>query len=59
VGAVELGERRGIAIFACAGGVLAARITGRPVIRSVLRQLISTVVVVVIIYVIGHFVGAV
>jgi vacuolar iron transporter family protein len=47
------------AVFACAGGVLVARITGRPVIRSVLRQLISTVIVVVIIYVIGHFVGAV
>jgi VIT1/CCC1 family predicted Fe2+/Mn2+ transporter len=58
VGAVELGERRGIAIFACVSGVLVARITGRPAIRSVLRQLISTAVV-VIIYVIGHFVGAV
>jgi VIT1/CCC1 family predicted Fe2+/Mn2+ transporter len=47
------------AVFACVGGVLVARITGRPLIGSVLRQLISTVIVVVIIYVIGHFVGAV
>ena len=47
------------AVFACVGGGLVARITGRTMIRSVLWQLISTVIVVVIIYVIGHFVGAV
>jgi VIT1/CCC1 family predicted Fe2+/Mn2+ transporter len=47
------------AVFACGGGGLVARLTGRALIRSALRQLLSTVVVVVIIYVIGHFVGAV
>jgi vacuolar iron transporter family protein len=47
------------AVFACFGGGLVARLTGRPVMRSVLQQLLSTAVVVVIIYIIGHFVGAV
>jgi VIT1/CCC1 family predicted Fe2+/Mn2+ transporter len=47
------------AVFACTGGALFARRTGRRVIRNVLRQLPLSAAVVVIIYVIGHFVGAV
>jgi len=45
------------AVFACAGGVFFARLTGRPVIRGVLRQLPLNAAVVLIIYLIGHVVG--
>ena len=47
------------AVFACVGGALVARLTGRPVIRSVLRQVPLSAAAVVIIYLIGHVLGTV
>jgi vacuolar iron transporter family protein len=45
------------AVFAGAGSVFFARLTGRPIIRGVLRQLPLSAAAVVIIYLIGHVVG--
>jgi VIT1/CCC1 family predicted Fe2+/Mn2+ transporter len=45
------------AVFACVGGALVARLTGRPVIRGVLRQLPLSAAAVVIVYLIGYVLG--